>query len=1113
VARLASVERAGYYPTPPAVVGILKTLAYAEPGAVILDPCCGEGSALAALGRAWGATTVGNELEGERAKAAAEQCGIVMHGPIEFLEVEGHASVLFLNPPYDVGDKGQRIELDFLKMSTPWLQPGGWLIFIVPQYVLENTKVVEYVVKQYSNLSVRFFPPEEFERFQQVILFGKRRSVDAFSTWKIKDELRNGIKARHELSPSEFRLSVPRAEMPTLNMRLPGAAETLALSIGHGPMTTGTWENLTSPRGLLGNFQPVIKPLPGHAAGLIMDGKVDGTSVTTETDHTLLLKGSSIKVVKKEETTEKTDSGAIRHRTIEREKLVTVINALNLSTGEFKNYNSEKAEEFEEFLRAHQDRLIAAVENLYPPLFVPKRDMARWMSKLKRIHGPAPLANQPLNGLLPKQAECAAALAELLKRQKCGLLVGECGVGKTAISLALQGLSNGGNFKVVVMAPGQTAEKWAREAERVLQEFGLKAHVIGAKRRNGPGGYQGKGKRGKPILDIIEAMEEPNPSLLVMSFETAKNGPPWEPAFNVRTRQVKWVETTTEYQRSPYGHTYPVEVEVEQTGKQETPCCPDCGVALTGSDGRPWPTMKEADFWQKKKRFCLECNAPLFTQLPFKYGGRIPAAQFLNRKYAGLYSLIIDEAHNTKARDTDIGQASMNLISAAREVIGMTGTIYDGKASGVFAILYRLLPEFRQLYDFSDTQKFVEHHGLQERITTGTEKASDRSTGAWGYDRENVRVKEIPGVTPAIISWILRMAVFIRKEHVSDSLPSYQEFRVPVEVAEDQKPTLCALDGLHGDAVHEAMRGKPSLLSQWLYAATGAIDFGGNDRLEGDKEIHDIPGVLGDDPTLLTNDLLPKDAALLDLVKREFGQGRGVGIFFSQVNRRDWTERIRKLLEREGIYSEILKADTCKKADREAWYHRFVKRCQGKKQPPVLLLSGSLSYEGLDFIEMPTLVETGIDFQLVRMLQRDQRAHRITQTEPCKVFFLYYKDTFQEKALSLVAAKAGAARRVDGKLIEGLAAMNADEDLMGALIKAAMSEERPRVTDWGELEVEEVLSHRPTETEKPKLEIRASVKLDEVGNPTCTGIALVPVKPSTHRRPEPVKDFQQLTLF
>jgi hypothetical protein len=104
-----------------------------------------------------------------------------------------------------------------------------------------------------------------------------------------------------------------------------------------------------------------------------------------------------------------------------------------------------------------------------------------------------------------------------------------------------------------------------------------------------------------------------------------------------------------------------------------------------------------------------------------------------------------------------------------------------------------------------------------------------------------------------------------------------------------------------------------------------------------------------------------------------------------------------------------------------------------------LLTNGSLVREGLDLLELPTLVETGIEYRINDLRQRDRRSWRLGQDRPVQVVFLYYENSWQELALQLVAAKLKAALLVDGNLIEGLAAMNADEtNLLEVLMKAVI---------------------------------------------------------------------------
>src|SRR5205823_4649605 len=62
--------------------------------------------------------------------------------------------------------------------------------------------------------------------------------------------------------------------------------------------------------------------------------------------------------------------------------------------------------------------------------------------------------------------------------------------------------------------------------------------------------------------------------------------------------------------------------------------------------------------------------------------------------------------------------------------------------------------------------------------------------------------------------------------------------------------------------------------------------------------------------------------------------------------------------------------------------------------------------------------------------QASARARRPTQTMPCKVFFLYYAGTIQEKALALMGEKEAASQALEGTFDTNAlrALMNGGED-------------------------------------------------------------------------------------
>jgi hypothetical protein len=64
------------------------------------------------------------------------------------------------------------------------------------------------------------------------------------------------------------------------------------------------------------------------------------------------------------------------------------------------------------------------------------------------------------------------------------------------------------------------------------------------------------------------------------------------------------------------------------------------------------------------------------------------------------------------------------------------------------------------------------------------------------------------------------------------------------------------------------------------------------------------------------------------------------------------------------------------------------------------------------------------------MRQAARRAWRIGQPRECYVYYLYYKDTMQHRAMHLMSKKMAAALALEGEFSEdGLAAMAGDDNM------------------------------------------------------------------------------------
>jgi hypothetical protein len=183
--RLAAQVRGGFYPAPPEAVTLASTFLRppADQPFAILDPCAGEGAALRQLGEALGcppALTFAIELDDGRAqklRTTLPEANIL--APASFFGCRvsfGSFSFIWLNPPFDHGYGGHRIEDQFLLTATDCLMPGGVMALVCPEDVIgEYTDARRHFAAHFDNCSIVPFP-ERYRRFNEVIVFGHKRT-------------------------------------------------------------------------------------------------------------------------------------------------------------------------------------------------------------------------------------------------------------------------------------------------------------------------------------------------------------------------------------------------------------------------------------------------------------------------------------------------------------------------------------------------------------------------------------------------------------------------------------------------------------------------------------------------------------------------------------------------------------------------------------------------------------------------------------------------------------------------------------------------------------------------------------------------------------------------
>jgi hypothetical protein len=191
MARLEAQKKMGYYPTPEETLEYIRQKIKLSKGAVILDPCCGDGHAVFNISFDYGnryreissedieAVKYGVELDTGRALKAHKTLDKVLTGSIYDIVVRPLEcfSMLYLNPSYDF-EKGERMEFLFLKHATKWLMPGGLLVFIVPENIIYISKVRNLIARKYERITAYRFTRGDYPDFKQVVLFAVKLKED-----------------------------------------------------------------------------------------------------------------------------------------------------------------------------------------------------------------------------------------------------------------------------------------------------------------------------------------------------------------------------------------------------------------------------------------------------------------------------------------------------------------------------------------------------------------------------------------------------------------------------------------------------------------------------------------------------------------------------------------------------------------------------------------------------------------------------------------------------------------------------------------------------------------------------------------------------------------------
>ena len=423
---------------------------------------------------------------------------------------------------------------------------------------------------------------------------------------------------------------------------------------------------------------------------------------------------------------------------------------------------------------------------------------------------------------------------------------------------------------------------------------------------------------------------------------------------------------------------------------------------------------------------------------------RYPLSTYIKRKVRRIDALIVDELHQYSGESAQ-GQSMAELAGIADKVIGMTATLVNGYAKGIFFLLFRLKSHLMLLdgQDYKNSRSFCEQYGVVEdvyEVDLSEYNAASKAT------RRKIREKYLPGISPIVYSrFLLENAVFLSLNDMGKELPDYEEIPVKCWMEENVSKEYDRLE----KEFKRISRTYPEIGSRIMAIYLNLLS-AYPDQPYGHEPVYNplSKGREEEEPLIIpqdTSDAMaaqPKDNEVLKLVQRKIAAGERV-IIYTAWTRLDTQTKLHRLLTEKGIRTAILdqKVPTVK---REAWVDKCI-----QEDTKVLIVNPALVETGLDLNAFTTLIFYNIAFNLYIFRQASRRSWRINQTAPkVEVYMFYYHGTMQQRALRLMASKLSAATVIEGNISEeGLAAMSDCEDMTTQLARELVSGLQDNVDD------------------------------------------------------------------
>lgn len=400
---------------------------------------------------------------------------------------------------------------------------------------------------------------------------------------------------------------------------------------------------------------------------------------------------------------------------------------------------------------------------------------------------------------------------------------------------------------------------------------------------------------------------------------------------------------------------------------------------------------------------------------------KISIAEYVKKNLKGKIDyLICDEIHELKGENSEQGLAMGEIASASRKIIGLTGTLMNGYALGVYYLLFRLFSKkmVEEGYSYEDGVKFATEFGVLKQDKVFSINGDSRSDG------KAKQASFLPGISPLVFTkFLLENACFISLEDITDEMPGYREIPVPCDMDNELAAAYLELERSfrnNKNVYQGAMRYMAQFINLLMNYPDQPFDH---------LDIYD-PGtkkLICSPQSIDRERVRNKETEMLNIVRDKVANGEKVLIYYESVNKTNLGNRLISLLETEGIKASELKSNGGPKAeDREKW---IADKIEDGMQ--VMICNPALVKTGLDLLDFTCIIFYQTGYNLYTMRQASRRSWRLNQMHDVEVYFLYYRGTVQEKIIGIMATKLQAALAIEGKFNEeGLSALSNNQDIL-----------------------------------------------------------------------------------